>query len=100
MQTKVRPHWRSPALRFAALAALVAGAGSAIAGGAYTLGGGMIAGGGGRAQAGCFGLSGTIGQPVAGVGAGGSYTLVSGFWAAQSARPDQLLKTGFEGCTR
>ena len=99
MQTKVRPRWRRPALRIAALAALAAGAGSAIAGG-YTLGAGLIAGGAGRAQGGCFGLSATIGQPVAGIGTGGSYTLVSGFWAAQSARPDQLLKTGFEGCTQ
>jgi hypothetical protein len=76
-------------------------AGSALAGGVFALGAGTIAGGGvSHARGGCFDLSGTVGEPAAGVVSGGGYVLVSGFQAAQAARADQLLRAGFEGCTR
>lgn len=41
-----------------------------------------IDGGGGTSSGGPYTLSGTIGQPDAGVHTGGSYTLVGGFWGA------------------
>lgn len=41
-----------------------------------------IDGGGGTSSGGPYMLSGTIGQPDAGVHSGGSYTLVGGFWGA------------------
>jgi hypothetical protein len=40
-----------------------------------------IDGGGGTSAGGAFTLSGTIGQPDAGVMSGGAYTLTGGFWA-------------------
>ena len=40
----------------------------------------VIAGGGGRVAAGNYVLTGTIGQPVAGVVSQGTYGLCSGFW--------------------
>lgn len=43
-----------------------------------------VDGGGGLSGSGNYTLSGTIGQPDAGVLAGGSYTLRGGFWAAPS----------------
>jgi len=39
-----------------------------------------IDGGGGTSDGGNYSLSGSIGQPDAGVSSGGSYTLKSGFW--------------------
>jgi hypothetical protein len=44
-----------------------------------------IAGGGGTSTGGVYALSGTIGQPDAGVLSGGSYTLVGGFWGVLAA---------------
>ena len=41
-----------------------------------------IDGGGGTSSGGPYTLTGTIGQPDAGVHTGGSYTLVGGFWGA------------------
>jgi hypothetical protein len=41
-----------------------------------------IDGGGGTSSGGPYTLTGTIGQPDAGVHSGGSYTLVGGFWGA------------------
>jgi hypothetical protein len=41
-----------------------------------------IDGGGGTSTGGVYSVSGTIGQPDAGVLSGGSYTLVGGFWGA------------------
>jgi len=43
-----------------------------------------IDGGGGTSTGGDFSLSGTIGQPDAGVMSGGDFTLTGGFWAFQS----------------
>ena len=40
-----------------------------------------IDGGGGTSTGGEYGVSGTIGQPDAGVMSGGSFTLAGGFWA-------------------
>ncbi|MBK8914617.1 MAG: hypothetical protein IPM64_08485 [Phycisphaerales bacterium] len=44
-----------------------------------------IDGGGGTSFGGVYELSGTIGQPDAGVMSGGSYTLTGGFWAGVRA---------------
>ena len=44
-----------------------------------------IDGGGGTSTGGVFSVSGTIGQPDAGVMSGGSYSLVGGFWGIVSA---------------
>jgi len=41
-----------------------------------------IDGGGGTSSGGPYTLSGTIGQPDAGLHTGGNYTLVGGFWGA------------------
>jgi hypothetical protein len=41
-----------------------------------------IDGGGGTSSGGPYTLTGTIGQPDAGVHTGGNYTLVGGFWGA------------------
>jgi hypothetical protein len=41
-----------------------------------------IDGGGGTSSGGPYTLSGTIGQPDAGIHTGGNYTLVGGFWGA------------------
>ncbi|MBA8889684.1 hypothetical protein FHW12_003930 [Dokdonella fugitiva] len=72
---------------------------AAPAGGGYALQGSVIASGGvARATSACFDLSATIGEPTAGVATGGSLALVSGFWAAPVARPDELFRSSFEGC--
>jgi hypothetical protein len=44
-----------------------------------------IDGGGGTSTGGVFAVSGTIGQPDAGVMSGGSYSLAGGFWGIISA---------------
>ncbi len=44
-----------------------------------------IAGGGGTSTGGTYTVSGTIGQPDAGIMSGGNYSLVGGFWAIISA---------------
>lgn len=41
-----------------------------------------IDGGGGTSTGGVYSVSGTIGQPDAGVSSGGSYSLIGGFWGA------------------
>jgi hypothetical protein len=46
-----------------------------------------IDGGGGTSSGGIYSVSGTIGQPDAGVLSGGDYTLVGGFWSAIAAAP-------------
>jgi len=89
-----------PAIPLAA-AVLAAGDVAAVSRGAsYALEGSVIAGGGvARARGGCFELSGTIAQPVAGTSAGAGFEVTSGFWAQPIARPDQLFRSGFEGCS-
>ena len=44
-----------------------------------------IDGGGGTSTGGVYSVSGTIGQPDAGVMSGGNYSLVGGFWSIVSA---------------
>ena len=41
--------------------------------------------GGGTSTGGIYSVSGTIGQPDAGISSGGSYTMVGGFWGVLSA---------------
>lgn len=47
----------------------------------YSIDGSKIAGGGGVSTGGVYSVSGTVGQPDAGAMAGGSYSLVGGFWS-------------------
>jgi hypothetical protein len=51
----------------------------------YTLEWSTIDGGGGTSTGGVYSVTGTIGQPDAGLMSGGSYTLVGGFWAVFAA---------------
>lgn len=44
-----------------------------------------VAGGGGTSTGGVYSVSGTIGQPDAGLLSGGNYTLVGGFWGVIAA---------------
>jgi len=44
-----------------------------------------IAGGSGTSTGGVYAVSGTIGQPDAGVASGGQFTLTGGFWALPTA---------------
>ncbi len=46
-----------------------------------------IDGGGGTSTGGVYSVSGTIGQPDAGVMSGGNFTVVGGFWSLVSAVP-------------
>lgn len=46
-----------------------------------------VDGGGGTSTGGSFTLSGTIGQPDAGVMSGGSFTLSGGFWVGGGSAP-------------
>jgi len=54
---------------------------NAQSGGSFDLSWVTIDSGGGTSKAGQFSLSGTIGQPDAGVLAGGKFTLEGGFWS-------------------
>jgi hypothetical protein len=60
------------------LLALAAGASAQ----SYSIDWYTIDGGGGTSAGGVYSVSGTIGQPDAGVLSGGSYSLVGGFWGA------------------
>jgi hypothetical protein len=46
-----------------------------------------IDGGGGTSSGGIYSVTGTIGQPDAGVLSGGNYSIVGGFWSAIAATP-------------
>jgi hypothetical protein len=65
-----------------------------------TMEGSVIAGGGGRSASSgnCFRLDATIGQPLAGVASGGSFTLVSGFLPGRGDT-DSIFHHGFEVCS-
>jgi len=65
-----------------------------------TLSGSVIAGGGGRSTSsgGCFRLDATIGQPLAGVANGGTFTIFSGFLPGRADR-DSIFNYGFEVCS-
>ena len=56
----------------------------ALASNGYDLSWWTADGGGGSSMAGSYTLSGTAGQPDAGVLTGGSYSLAGGFWSAAS----------------
>ncbi len=59
---------------------------AAQTGGGYTLTWSTIDGGGAMTSAGgAFTLSGTMGQPDAGIASGGNFTLASGFWGSTLA---------------
>ena len=74
--------------------ALASGNASAQSGGPFTLNWNTIDGGGGNCSGGVtpaggtkFALSGTVGQPDAGVMNGGAYSLAGGFWGGLSDIP-------------
>ena len=69
------------------LAALLFLAGSVLAqsSAGYDLSWWTVDGGGGTASGGSYTLVGTIGQPDAGILAGGDYTLGGGFWGGGGA---------------
>jgi hypothetical protein len=46
-----------------------------------------IDGGGGSSAGGVYSVSGTIGQPDAGISSGGNYTLTGGFWGGEFQGP-------------
>jgi hypothetical protein len=50
-----------------------------------------VDGGGGASSGGIYTVSGTIGQPDAGVFSGGPYVLASGFWAAVAVPPSEIV---------
>jgi hypothetical protein len=56
-----------------------------------------VDGGGGTSSGGQFTLSGTAGQPDAGVMTGGGYTLHGGFWGLVAALPPRLTISGTGG---
>jgi hypothetical protein len=73
---------RAGALAIALLAASAAGvAAPGAARAQYAIPWWTVDGGGGNSAGGTLGLSGTIGQPDAGLMSGGSLTLSGGFWA-------------------
>jgi hypothetical protein len=64
----------------AALVCALLLAGVALANGIPTIDWNVIGGGGGHAEAGIYGLDGTIGQPVVGTATDTNSELCSGFW--------------------
>ena len=58
---------------------------TALARSSYDLFWWTVDGGGGAASGGPYTLSGTIGQPEAGILTGGNYTLGGGFWGGEMA---------------
>ena len=64
------------------LAGLILSAALSLSAQNYSIDWYTIDGGGGTSSGGPYTLSGTIGQPDAGVHTGGPYTLVGGFWGA------------------
>ena len=87
---------RASALALALIASSVL---AAPTGAGFVLQGAVIASGGiARATSACFDLAGTIGEPTAGVATANAIVLVSGFWAAPVAHPDELFRSSFESC--
>ncbi len=62
-----------------------------LAQGGYDLSWWTVDGGGGPSSGGSYTLSGTFGQPDAGVVAGGGYTLGGGFWPGDVASMAQQI---------
>ena len=67
-----------------AVAGLIAGA-LGLEAQSYSIDWHKVAGGGGTSTGGVYSVSGTIGQPDAGVLSGGNYSLVGGFWGIIAA---------------
>lgn len=63
------------------------------AGGTFDLTWNTIDGGGGSSAGGSFTLSGTIGQPDAGVMSGGNFELLAGFWSGGELTPTSVEST-------
>ena len=71
-------------------ALLLVSAALAQTGGGYDLTWFTVDGGGGTSSGAPYTLSGSVGQPDAGVLGGGSYTLAGGFWVAPSPPPNAI----------
>jgi len=74
-----------------AVAALLTVVASSAAATGYDLGWWTADGGGGNSIGGVYTLSGTVGQPDAGLVAGGQYTLAGGFWLASAPHQASFL---------
>jgi hypothetical protein len=100
MKAQFHARRRALSMSCAVAIAMLATSGSASsAGSGYSLQSHVIASGGvSAAHSACFDLSATIGEPTAGSAAGGTFSMVSGFWAARVARPDSVFRSSFEGC--
>ncbi len=68
---------------------LLAVSGIASAAGPFSIDRWTVDGGGGVSQAGTYTLTGTLGQPDAGVMKGSSYLLPGGFWRGEAVAPDR-----------
>src|SRR6266571_8710267 len=75
---------KTQCLLILALGVLLAG-GATVGAQTYAIDWFTIAGGGGTSTGGVYSVSGTIGQPDAGVLTGGNYTLTGGFWGVAVA---------------
>jgi hypothetical protein len=81
---------------------LLAGSAACVASDPYSIDSFKIAGGGGTSTGGAYSVSGTIGQPDAGMMSGGPFTLTGGFWALpvavqSSNAPTLLIISGAPG---
>jgi len=78
------------------LTGVILGAALTVSAQNYSIDWYTIDGGGGTSSGGPYTLTGTIGQPDAGVHTGGNYTLVGGFWGAfavqQVGAPTLLIR--------
>lgn len=86
--TNHRHPWKRTTL--ATMLLLLAGAAVAAAqvGGGLDLSWSSFDGGGATSTGGAWSLSGTIGQPDAGAGSGGTFSVTTGFWAASLVTPE------------
>ena len=89
MKTAIRG--QRTAIRFA-VAALVLAAGAARAQN-FAIGWHTMAGGGGASTGATYSVTGTLGQPAAGIMAGGNYALAGGFWGGVGLVPMQARAT-------
>jgi hypothetical protein len=90
--------FRRPALVVGAALVLAATANAAE----FAIEASVIAAGGGHSSSagGCLAVDASVGQDIAGLSEGGSFSLRSGFWPAVGDRPtDALFNNGFQECT-
>jgi hypothetical protein len=83
----VRLNLRKAGKALSVLVALLVLVSVVLAQGGYDLSWFTVDGGGGSSSGDPYALSGTIGQPDAGMLSGGSYTLAGGFWAGAGLTP-------------